>query len=183
MKNEQKVVGFAQLGDPVLRLQSVPVDEFNSTATLQVIKAMMTALSNSNGVGLAAPQIFESIRIIIIASRPSKRYPLAPEMEPVLMLNPSFEVVSQTTKKEWEGCLSIPGIRALVPRYEKIKINYFDQQGILHGLVAKDFVARIFQHEYDHLNGLVYLDRVENNKDIISEVEFQKMMDLECSRQ
>jgi len=139
---------------------------------------MLATLSGSAGVGLAAPQIFESVRIIIVASRPSKRYPLAPLMEPVVMINPSFEVLSKSIKKDWEGCLSIPGIRALVPRYDKIKIIYFDRQGIEQELMAEGFVARIFQHEYDHLNGLVYLDRVEDNKDIISETEFQKLMEI-----
>ncbi len=137
---------------------------------------MKTALAGSQGVGVAAPQLFESVCIIIIASHPSKRYPLAPKMKPVVMINPSFEVLSSSKKKDWEGCLSIPGIRALVPRYERIKIDYIDEQGVEQQLEAENFVARIFQHEYDHLNGLVYLDQVEDNKDIVTESEFQKMM-------
>ena len=177
MNNSQKIAGFAQLGDPVLRQQAQHVDDVNSTCILRIINTMFTALSGSNGVGLAAPQIYESVCIVIIASRPSKRYPLAPEMEPVVMINPGFDVLSQDMKKDWEGCLSIPGIRALVPRYERIKISYVDRQGRQQELLAEDFIARIFQHEYDHLKGLVYLDRVEDNKDIISESEFQKLME------
>lgn len=176
VKNSQKVGGFAQLGNPVLRLQAKYVDDINSAAILHVIKLMRAELLHSNGVGLAAPQLFESVRIIIIASRPSKRYPLAPTMEPIVMINPSYEIVSKSMKKDWEGCLSIPGIRALVPRYEKIEMSYVDEQGSPQILSAEGFIARIFQHEYDHLNGLVYLDRVESNKDIIAESEFQKMM-------
>jgi len=168
---------IAQLGNPVLRLQAQAVEDFDSKQIGKIIEDMLSILAESNGVGLAAPQISESLRIVIIASRPSKRYPLAPEMEPVVMLNPEFEVLSQEINKDWEGCLSIPEIRALVPRYEKIKIIYRDQQGILRELIADSFIARIFQHEYDHLSGLVYLDRVENNRDIISEFEFQKMME------
>jgi len=179
MKKNQKVVGFAQLGDPALRLQAKAVEDINSLKTSTIINTMRSELLNSNGVGLAAPQIFESVCIVIIASRPSKRYPLAPEMEAVVMLNPSFELISNDIKKDWEGCLSVPGIRALVPRYTKIDISYLDEQGKKQKLIAEDFVARIFQHEYDHLNGLVYLDRVDDNKDIISESEFQKMM--ECN--
>ena len=178
MKNSQKIAEFAQLGDSVLRLQAQYVDDVNSTGIIQIINKMSAALSNSNGVGLAAPQISESVRIVIVASKPSKRYPLAPVMDPVVMINPDYDVISQDKKKDWEGCLSIPGIRALVPRYEKIRISYFDQQGTQQELLAEEFVARIFQHEYDHLNGLVYLDRVEDNKDIISETEFQKLMEL-----
>jgi peptide deformylase len=178
MNNSKKIVDFAQLGGAVLRLQAKRVDDAGSSDVKKIIQTMLAALSGSAGVGLAAPQIFESIRIIIVASRPSKRYPLAPLMDPIVMINPSFEILSENRKKDWEGCLSIPGIRALVPRYQKIKITYFDQQGSQQELLAEDFVARIFQHEYDHLNGLVYLDRVEDNKDIISETEFQKLMAL-----
>jgi len=178
MKYSEKVEEFAQLGHSILRqhAHSIEVGDIDSPGIVKIIKTMSTTLLNSSGVGLAAPQIFESQCIIIIASRPSKRYPLAPEMQPVVMINPSFKAISQEIKKDWEGCLSIPGIRALVPRFEKIKINYFDQQGNQQVLLADGFVARIFQHEYDHLQGLVYLDRVEDNKDIISETEFQKMM-------
>ncbi len=177
MKSSKKIVNFAQLGDPVLRRKAEQVDDVSSIYIQNVIESMFTKLSLSNGVGLAAPQIFHSVCIIIVASRPSERYPFAPEMDPLVMINPSFEVLSKKRKKDWEGCLSIPGIRALVVRYDKIKINYLDRLGSQQQLLAEDFVARIFQHEYDHLNGLVYLDRVEDNKDIIVETEFQKMME------
>ncbi|TXL16398.1 hypothetical protein BMR04_10090 [Methylococcaceae bacterium HT3] len=106
--------------------------------------------------------------------RPSERYPQAPEMDPTLMINPSFEPLSETQEKDWEGCLSIPGIRAKVPRYTQIKVSYTDTLGKLVEQTLDGFVARVFQHEYDHLDGLVYLDRVENNRDIISEQEFAK---------
>jgi peptide deformylase len=173
----KKVVQIAQLGNSVLRLQAEKVKNANSDKISRIIDTMLDILSESNGVGLAAPQIFESLCIVIIASRPSKRYPFAPEMKPVVMINPAFEAVSKVIRKDWEGCLSIPGIRALVPRNENIKISFSDQQGKPQVLLADGFIARVFQHEYDHLNGLVYLDRVEDNKEIISELEFQKLME------
>jgi len=173
----KKVCEIAQLGNPILRQQAVQVEAFDSNCINRIVRDMLHTLSESSGVGLAAPQISESVRIMIIASRPTKRYPLAPEMEPIVMMNPDFEVISELIKTDWEGCLSIPGIRALVPRYEKIKISYYNQQGVKQELVADSFIARIFQHEYDHLNGLVYLDRVVSNKDIVSETEFQKIID------
>lgn len=175
-ENINKGVIFAQLGDPILRQQAVKIDNIQSNGTKKIIKMMMAALLNSKGVGLAAPQMFESVRIVIIASKPSKRYPLAPEMSPVVMINPSFEPLSKNIHKDWEGCLSIPSVRAMVPRYRQIKISFYDQKGEAQELITEDFIARVFQHEYDHLNGLVYLDRVEDNKDIISELEFQKLM-------
>ena len=173
MKNLGQI---AQLGSSILRQQALRVEDVQSDKMREIIDNMLNILSESNGVGLAAPQIFESVCIIVIASRPSERYPLAPEMEPVVMINPEFEVLSQEIEKDWEGCLSIPEIRALVPRFVKLKITYLDCQGVRQEMIAENFIARVFQHEYDHLQGLVYLDRVENNKDIISEVEFQKLM-------
>ena len=173
----KKIAEIAQLGNSVLRLQAQKVENIYSDKVSSIINTMLNTLSESKGVGLAAPQIFESVCIVIIASRPSKRYPLAPEMEPVVMINPGFEVVSEEIRKDWEGCLSIPEIRALVPRYENIKISFIDQQGKPQMLLADGFIARVFQHEYDHLNGLVFLDRVDDNKDIISESEFQKLME------
>jgi peptide deformylase len=80
--------------------------------------------------------------------------------------------------KGWEGCLSVPGIRGLVPRYQTIEVKYTDHNGNLQKQELTDFIARIFQHEYDHLEGLVFLDRVENNQDLISEEEYQKSLIL-----
>lgn len=171
-----KINEIAQLGHPVLRQQANKVELDCIDKFSDIIETMQLTLSQSNGVGLAAPQIFQSVAIIIIASKPSPRYPLAPQMQPVLMINPEFEALSKEMKKDWEGCLSIPGIRALVPRYTKIRITYMDQQGVQQQLLADDFIARVFQHEYDHLKGLLYLDRVEDNRDIISEEEFQKLI-------
>jgi peptide deformylase len=100
-------------------------------------------------------------------------------MEPTVMINPEFEALSDHKEKDWEGCLSIPGIRALVPRYREILIRYTDQQGEWVELRLDGFVARIFQHEYDHLEGRVYLDSVEDNRDIVSESEYFKLMDIQ----
>lgn len=169
---------IAQLGHPVLRQQAEKIDIKHIDQVSHIIESMQQILSTSMGVGLAAPQIFHSISIIMIASRPSERYPSAPLMDPVVMINPHFTSLSDSTKKEWEGCLSIPSIRALVPRYTDIDISYIDIQGNQQTLLATDFIARVFQHEYDHLNGLVFLDRVENNQDIISELEFHKLMKM-----
>jgi peptide deformylase len=95
-------------------------------------------------------------------------------MPATLMVNPQFEILDASLIKDWEGCLSVPGIRALVPRYRKIKVSYQNQQGQACEMVLDDFPARVFQHEFDHLNGMVYLDRVETNTDIVAESEFFK---------
>ena len=176
MNQATEIREIRQLGAPVLRRIAIPVADREAPEVKNVIEALLATLASTQGVGLAAPQIGESVRIIVVASRPTLRYPSAPAMAPTVMINPGFKPLSDETEKGWEGCLSIPGIRALVPRFRKIAVNYDDSQGERHDLVLEDFVARIFQHEFDHLDGIVYLDRVEANRDIISEQEFQKLI-------
>ena len=166
---------IAQLDATVLRLPAQAVTDAQSAEIQQIIETLQDTLATTQGVGLAAPQISVSKRIIIIASRPTPRYPSAPLMEPTVMINPSFDTLSDSRETDWEGCLSIPGIRALVPRYKEILINYTNQQGILVEDKLEGFVARVFQHEFDHLEGKVYLDRVEDNSDIFAESEYFKI--------
>lgn len=168
---------IAQLGEEVLRRQASRVGQFDSPNIQALISDLFTTLADTNGVGIAAPQISESWRIIIIASRPSHRYPHAPNMLPVLMINPSFEPLSDHKEKDWEGCLSIPGIRAKVPRFTEIKVSYTGKNGKTVEQNFEGFLARVFQHEYDHLEGRVYLDHVEDNRDIISEAVFNQLME------
>ncbi|MGY6276613.1 peptide deformylase [Methylomonas sp. MgM2] len=167
---------IVQLGAEVLRLKAQAVDDFTAAEFHRFIDVMHAAMLESNGVGIAAPQLGYSRQLVIIASRPTKRYPNAPEMVPLLMANPRYEVIDNTVIRDWEGCLSVPGIRALVPRYRSLKVHYCDIDGKACQIELHDFPARVFQHEYDHLQGLVYLDRVESNRDIISESEFFKRL-------
>ncbi|MDO9423151.1 MAG: peptide deformylase [Methylobacter sp.] len=171
-----RVCEIAQLGDQVLRQKAQIISDVHDGEILQIIKAMQTTLAATSGVGIAAPQISQSKQIIIMASRPTPRYPSAPLMEPTVMINPGFDALSEIQEKDWEGCLSIPGIRALVPRYRDIMIRYTDRQGGLVEAKLSGFAARIFQHEVDHLEGKTYLDRVENNADIFAESEFVKLI-------
>lgn len=165
---------IAQLGAEVLRQPAQAIDNFDTPQFHTLISNMQQLMEQGNGVGIAAPQIGESWQVIIIASRPTARYPNAPEMPATLMVNPQFEILDASLIKDWEGCLSVPGIRALVPRYRAIKVSYQDQQGQTCEMLLEDFPARVFQHEFDHLNGMVYLDRVETNTDIVAESEFFK---------
>ena len=172
----QTNVEIVQLGNPVLRVIAIAVENVQSPQVTDIIQKMLDILADSKGVGLAAPQIGHSIRVLVVASKPTARYPNAPLMEPVVMINPTFQVLSEEQEKGWEGCLSIPGIRALVPRYRELAVDYIDTAGQFKKLQLSGFIARVFQHEYDHLQGMVYLDRVENNQDIISEAEFLKLL-------
>jgi peptide deformylase len=166
---------IAQLGAQVLRQHADCVSQVDSPDIRQIINAMQTTLATTQGVGLAAPQISRLKRIIIVASRPTTRYPTAPKMDATVMINPVFEALSNEKEKGWEGCLSIPGIRALVPRFKAINVQYTNEQGRLIEQELDGFVARVFQHEADHLDGKVYLDRVESSADIISESEYLKL--------
>lgn len=166
---------IAQLGHPVLRQEALTVHDPFNPLVQSLIDDMMATVAEVNGVGLAAPQVYEPLRIFIVASRPSIRYPHAPVMEPTAMLNPELIWLADEKEKGWEGCLSIPAIRGFVPRSKKVGIKYLTRSGVLQEKEFSDFIARIFQHEFDHLNGIVFLDRIENNRDLISEKEYLRI--------
>jgi peptide deformylase len=168
-----KLLEVAQVGNPILREIAQPIYTIDESIQTLVDRLMATLL-DSNGVGIAAPQAAVSLRLMIVASRPNPRYPTAPEMEPTVMINPRLLSVSEAITKDWEGCLSVPGIRGLVPRHRQIEIEYTSRDGTLHQQTLADFVARIFQHEFDHLNGMVFLDRLESTQDIITDQEYLK---------
>ncbi|MEA5553244.1 peptide deformylase [Anabaena cylindrica UHCC 0172] len=169
-----ETVPIIQLGNPILRQKSAWVENIHSEHIQKLIDDLIATVSQANGVGIAAPQVAESHRLFIVASRPNSRYPDAPEMEPTAMINPKIIACSTEVVKGWEGCLSVPGIRGLVPRYRTIEIEYTDRYGQIKKQELSDFIARIFQHEYDHLEGKVFLDRVESTYELMTEAEFQK---------
>ena len=169
-----ELLNVVELGAPVLRNRAQAVTDADSDRIQSLIDDLLLTVEKSNGVGIAAPQVGRSDRLFIVASRPNLRYPTAPSMEPTAMINPQILAHSDETVKGWEGCLSVPGIRGLVPRYRSIAVEYVDRWGQLQQREFADFVARIFQHELDHLNGLVFLDRVESSHDLMTEKEFQQ---------
>ncbi|MEM7713321.1 MAG: peptide deformylase [Cyanobacteria bacterium P01_A01_bin.68] len=169
-------LSIIQLGNPILRQKAEFVKQVKSDNIQKLIDDLLTTVSDANGVGIAAPQVAVGYRVFIVASRPNLRYPNAPLMEPTAMINPKIVAHSDEVVKDWEGCLSVPGIRGLVPRYRKIEVEYIDRNGNLVNQQLTDFVARIFQHEYDHFEGLVFLDRVESTFDIVTEQEYQNLM-------
>ena len=169
-----EILQIIQLGHPILRQQAQQVDNIRDQRIQKLIDDLIATVGIANGVGIAAPQVAEGDRLFIVASRPNPRYPNAPEMAPTAMINPKLLAHSSEVIKGWEGCLSIPGIRGLVPRYQAIEVEYSDRNGKSQKQELTDFVARIFQHEYDHLDGIVFLDRLESTQDIITEQEYQQ---------
>ena len=138
---------IAQLGHPVLRAATAPVALPASDAVRALIDDMLETLRDANGVGIAAPQVYESSALFIVASRPNPRYPDAPLMKPEVVINPEIVERSDELVKDWEGCLSIPGIRGDVPRHRRIRVRYQtvegrdDREGV-HRLRRSDLPAR-----------------------------------------
>jgi peptide deformylase len=170
-----KIRQISEIGSPILRQRS---DEINNIVDPQIdnlIDDLITTAVAANGVGIAAPQVGSSVRLFIVASRPSPRYPSAPTMEPTAMINPQILDRSGELISGWEGCLSVPGTRGLVLRDREIEVEYFTKQGDRVRQILTDFVARIFQHELDHLDGILFPDRVLNQTDLITEAEYLKI--------
>ncbi|CCQ50848.1 peptide deformylase [Crocosphaera watsonii WH 8501] len=160
---------IAQVGNPILRQQAQLVQDLTDQKLQQLMDTLLTTARDANGVGIAAPQVSQSYRLFVVCSHPNPRYPDAPMMDPTIMINPRIISHNDEIVKGWEGCLSVPGVRGLVPRYKVITVEYLDRYGKLQQQKLKDFVARIFQHELDHLNGILFIDRVDKSEDLVDQ--------------
>ena len=176
MKQKVTLLQIAELGQPVIRKKASRVKKIDDPLIGQLIDDLTATVKEVDGVGIAAPQVYKSLQLFILASHPNKRYPKAPKMKPHAVINPKIISYSQKTEKGWEGCLSIPGIRGLVPRHESIEVEYSTREGGKTRKRFKGFVAKIFQHEFDHIQGTVFLDRLDSSKDIITEKEYQRAL-------
>jgi peptide deformylase len=149
------------MGHPVLRAKAHPVDkgDIKGAAIQKLIDDMMETMAEYHGVGLAAPQVHEHVRLFVAAldagdgGEPS---------EPIAVINPEISIVGNGTVEDWEGCLSIPDIRGRVPRPREIRVRAFDRRGERIELRAENFAARVIQHETDHLDGLLFFDRMRS---------------------
>lgn len=166
---------IAQLGEPVLKAKAVEVTDFGSELEIFVDK-LLASMIKAAGIGIAAPQVFDRRRIMIIASRPNNRYPNAPEMDPLVMINPVIEALYGEVVSDWEGCLSVPGIRGFVPRHNGVDVCYQDIVGNSHKISFSGFVARVFQHEFDHLEGKTFVEAVTDNRHLIAESLLPKVL-------
>ncbi|NHC04460.1 peptide deformylase [Acinetobacter sp. 187] len=155
------ILAVAQRGEAVLGIVAAPVSEqeFGSAWLNTLADAMQDTMLERNGVGIAAPQVYVSKRVIIVASRPNIRYPDAPDMDAVVMVNPKIVFASEQTILGEEGCLSVPNERGDVARAERIKVRYYTLNGEVVETSFQGFPARIVQHEVDHLNGILFVER------------------------
>jgi peptide deformylase len=154
------ILKVARMGHPVLRQAARPIEkhELKSPALQQFIDDMLETMHEYSGVGLAAPQVHASVRIFVAHLDAEGRA----ESEPIAIVNPEIEVVGDATVEGWEGCLSIPDIRGRVPRALEIKLNALDRHGRRISIAAREFPARVIQHETDHLDGILFFDRMRS---------------------
>ena len=160
---------IVELGDPRLREMAHPVLPDQMAAALHIADAMEYWMNERGGVGIAAPQIGVSLQMMIIASRPNNRYPDAPDMAPLLLINPEPQNMSEHLVTLWEGCLSVPGLRGKVTRPDALNVSFINRDGQQDSLSLSGFPARIFLHEYDHLIGKTFVDRVNSVQDLVTD--------------
>jgi peptide deformylase len=158
------ILKVARLGHPVLRNRADPLDpkEITTAETQQLIGDMVETMNEYDGVGLAAVQVHVSRQIAVLEVADNPRYPGKEKVPLSVLINPTIEPVTQDMEEDWEGCLSINELRGKVPRYTKIKVAGWDREGKQLDFIATDFHARVIQHEWDHLQGKVYLDRMKD---------------------
>ena len=175
MKETAKSLEVIRLGHPVLRSEAEPVPEelFASGRMMDHGRDMVRTMIVEEGVGLAAPQVAESLRLF---SYWVPETDTSPEIPPTVIANPEIRAVGDEREDGWEGCLSIPGLRGVVPRYRRIKIKGRNLDGEPMSMTADGFHARVIQHEYDHLDGVVFLDRMETTLSLAFEPEWERFV-------
>lgn len=151
-----------RMGDPVLLQKAAPVTVFDTPELHALIQDMQDTMSHMNGAGIAAPQIGVSLRVVIFGVGDNPRYPDAEQVPYTVLINPMLTPIGDAQEDGWEGCLSVPGFRGVVPRYERLHYIGFDQYGNAIDRLVSGFHARVVQHETDHLDGILYPMRIQD---------------------
>ena len=164
-----------RMGHPLLRKKARPLTdaEIRHAETRRLVKDMVDTLDDYGGIGLAAPQIGESIRLAIVRMEggPS-RYGEIPALPLTVFVNPTITVLESTSAGYWEGCLSVPGLRGYVERPQRVRVDYVDLDRNKQTLELNGFPATVFQHEFDHLDGKLYIDRITDLSRLVFEEEY-----------
>jgi peptide deformylase len=170
------ILKVARLGHPVLRRVTEPLSsgELQSPSCQKFIDDMVETMKEYDGVGLAADQVHASKQIAVLEVADNPRYPEKPKVPLTVLVNPKITPLTEEIEEDWEGCLSIPDLRGTVPRYKSIRVQALDRSGKELDFIANDFHARVIQHEWDHLNGKVYLDRMRDLSTLAFLTEFAR---------
>lgn len=150
------------MGEPLLLQKAQPIEQFDTPELHALIKDMEDTMADLNGAGIAAPQIGVSLRIVIFGVGHNPRYPDAEQVPYTVLINPTVTPVGEELEDGWEGCLSVPGMRGIVPRYQRLHYSGFDQYGKPIDRLVSGFHARVVQHECDHLDGILYPMRIRD---------------------
>ena len=151
-----------RMGDPRLWQKSLPVPKFGTPDLAELLKDMRDTMAHLNGAGLAAPQIAVPLRVVIFGVSANPRYPGIEPVPDTVLVNPELTPLSDEEEEGWEGCLSVPGMRGLVPRFKRLKYAGFDEHGKRFEREVEGFHARVVQHEVDHLDGILYPMRIRD---------------------
>jgi peptide deformylase len=151
-----------RMGDPRLLERARPVETFGTPELVALVADMRDTMAARDGAGLAAPQIGVGLRVAVFGVHANPRYPEAEEVPDTVLINPVLEPVDDEMVEGWEGCLSVPGMRGLVPRYRRLRYRGFDERGAAIDRTVADFHARVVQHEVDHLDGILYPRRIRD---------------------
>lgn len=151
-----------KMGDPVLLQTAQPVERFDTAELHELIQDMQDTMTYLNGAGLAAPQIGVSLQVVIFGFAQNPRYPRAEEVPFTVLINPRLTPLSDEQEDDWEGCLSVPGMRGMVPRFARLRYHGVDQYGKTIDRRVSGFHARVVQHECDHLQGILYPMRIKD---------------------
>lgn len=151
-----------RMGEPLLLQVAAPVERFDTPELHALIQDMEDTMRHMDGAGIAAPQIGVSLRAVIFGVDINPRYPDAEEVPYTVLINPVLTPIGDEMEEGWEGCLSVPGMRGVVPRYSRLHYTGFDQYGKPIDRMVSGFHARVVQHECDHLDGILYPMRIQN---------------------
>ncbi len=151
-----------KMGHPVLLQSAASVEAFDTPELHALINDMQDTMKHMNGAGIAAPQIGVSQRVVIFGVGQNPRYPDAEQVPYTVLINPVLTFVGDQMEDGWEGCLSVPGMRGIVPRYQRLHYKGFDQYGQVIDRLVSGFHARVVQHECDHLDGVLYPMRIQD---------------------
>ena len=151
-----------KMGDPRLLEPARPVERFDTPELHGLIADMRDTMAHLNGAGLAAPQIGVGLRVVIFGVHANPRYPQVEEVPDTVLINPVIEPLGEEIEEDWEGCLSVPGMRGWVPRRKQIRYAGCDERGIPFERIVQGFHARVVQHECDHLDGILYPMRIRD---------------------